>query len=540
MIALRVCWSVGTTWLASWFRPIAASTAEKASSTGRPAATNAPKATIRIAIVSGSAVSSTRLMSLANRASTSCSEEACPNSSTIRLSCLVCTRSTAARIGAIFSFAFSALPLTSNCTSAECRSRDTRPAPGFPSGETMLLTAGCFESVWTTSATAAENAGCLNVARCDWTSTLSRAGILKSAASRICSARRDSPFAIAHGFICFAPTAPPTTTARTENAIHPKAARFQCEALQRPARPERFMASITHSLARRRAPQIRRHVAFSIAESTKAASGETTDLRFFPDAAGSAAREPLTHDHATAAPRPAVASAPWARAYGSCAEGSERDRRAPRHAGLARGLVARRVRRRRRGVLGGGSVAEAGGAPRVPPRPRERARVDGRAARGGRTDRRLTRDVRRVARVAAEPEGAARAAARRDGVRLQPRRSPRRQRRSPHRSVGRDLRRADRGSRRADGRAVRAVQPARRLRAPHPRQATPRRRPRLPCEPRDQPARRHAGRPARRRDRARPREPQAGGAPAADRGAGRERLRRLEAVPRDGTGRRCP
>ena len=45
-----------------------------------------------------------------------------------------------ARIGAIRSLAFSALPLTSNWTSAEWRSRDTSPARGWSIGETMLVT----------------------------------------------------------------------------------------------------------------------------------------------------------------------------------------------------------------------------------------------------------------------------------------------------------------------------------------------------------------------------------------------------------------
>ena len=91
----------------------------------------------------------------------------------------------------------------------------------------MLVTSGWPASVWTTFATADAKAGLSAVAQADWTRTLSRAGILKFPASRICSARRDSPFAIPHGFICRAPTAPPTITASTAKASHPKAARFQ-------------------------------------------------------------------------------------------------------------------------------------------------------------------------------------------------------------------------------------------------------------------------------------------------------------------------
>jgi hypothetical protein len=55
-----------TTWLTNALRPVAASTAENASSTGSPAATRAPNATSRIASVSGSEVYSARLMSSAN------------------------------------------------------------------------------------------------------------------------------------------------------------------------------------------------------------------------------------------------------------------------------------------------------------------------------------------------------------------------------------------------------------------------------------------------------------------------------------------
>ena len=67
MIAPSVCSSVGTMWLASLFSPVAARTAEKASSTGRPAATSAPNATTRIATVSGNEVNSARRISLAKR-----------------------------------------------------------------------------------------------------------------------------------------------------------------------------------------------------------------------------------------------------------------------------------------------------------------------------------------------------------------------------------------------------------------------------------------------------------------------------------------
>src|SRR5262245_62936372 len=159
------------------------------------------------------------------------------------------TPSIAARTAAILSFAVSALPLTSNWTSAEWRSRETRPAFGCSIGETMFMTFACCESVRTTPATADANAGSPTATVLDWTSTLSRAGRLKPARSRIRSACRDSPFVYAHGFSCLAPTAPPTTIARTAIASQPKAAVFQCPELQRPARPARLTLTGAPSLA---------------------------------------------------------------------------------------------------------------------------------------------------------------------------------------------------------------------------------------------------------------------------------------------------
>src|SRR5436190_16211864 len=156
------------------------------------------------------------------------------------------TPSIARRIGSILSSAVSALPRTSNCTSAEWRSRETRPAFGCSIGETTFVTFAWCESVSTTPATAEANAGSPTVVARDRTRTLSRAGRLKPARSRICSARRDSPFVYAQLFSCFAPTAPPTTIARTATASHPKAAVFQCAELQRPARPAR-LTSLTRA-----------------------------------------------------------------------------------------------------------------------------------------------------------------------------------------------------------------------------------------------------------------------------------------------------
>jgi uncharacterized membrane protein AbrB (regulator of aidB expression) len=130
MMALTVCSSVGSRWLASKFRPIAASTALNASSTGNPAATIAPNARIRIRIVSGSDVNSARVMSFPKRSLMAWFAEASPNSATITLGFPAWAWSTAFMIGAIFESAFSASPLTSNWTSAEWPSTDTNPDVG--------------------------------------------------------------------------------------------------------------------------------------------------------------------------------------------------------------------------------------------------------------------------------------------------------------------------------------------------------------------------------------------------------------------------
>ena len=159
--------------------PVTARTAENASNTGRPAAISAPKAIRRIAIVRGSDVSSALPMSRSMRLLIAYSDEAWPNSSMITLGLPACTRSTAARIGAILSCAFSALPLTSNWTRIECRSLEISPAAGWSIGETMLVTFGSSESVCTSPATAALNGSSLTVQVRVCTSTLSRAGILK-------------------------------------------------------------------------------------------------------------------------------------------------------------------------------------------------------------------------------------------------------------------------------------------------------------------------------------------------------------------------
>ena len=90
--------------------------------------------------------------------------------------------SIAARIGAILSFASSALPLTSNWTSAECRSREIEPGVRMVDRrDDVRRRSAAARASATTPPTAAANAGSSTVAVCDCTSTLSRAGMLEVA-----------------------------------------------------------------------------------------------------------------------------------------------------------------------------------------------------------------------------------------------------------------------------------------------------------------------------------------------------------------------
>jgi hypothetical protein len=140
MIALTVCSSVGTRWLARRFTPIAARTAENASRTGSPAATIAPKATTRMRMVSGSDVYSARFMSPPKRFSSALFADASPNCATITLGLPACAWSTAFMIGPTLSCASSGSPLMSNWTSSECWSSEISPAFGWSMGETMFVT----------------------------------------------------------------------------------------------------------------------------------------------------------------------------------------------------------------------------------------------------------------------------------------------------------------------------------------------------------------------------------------------------------------
>ena len=73
-------------------------------------------------------------------------------------------------------------------------------------------------------------------------STFSVAGWVRPARSSIPSAVAASPEANSESFIWTWPAMLPTSIAATAKTSQPKSARFQCSALQRPARPARFSA----------------------------------------------------------------------------------------------------------------------------------------------------------------------------------------------------------------------------------------------------------------------------------------------------------
>ena len=96
-----------TTWLASADRPIVASTPEKASSTGSPAATSAPNAISRISSVTGTVEYSARWKSFVSVLFSSWVELANPNSATVNPGWRSWTCATASSTGCTFLSALS-------------------------------------------------------------------------------------------------------------------------------------------------------------------------------------------------------------------------------------------------------------------------------------------------------------------------------------------------------------------------------------------------------------------------------------------------
>src|SRR5438270_82928 len=107
------------TWLTRFETPTDASTAEKASSTGTPAATNAPKASNRMRNVIGSDIFSAREKSFPMVALSAWFALAPPSSSTTKPGCACWTAATASSTGCTRLSAVVPSPRRSNWTSSE-------------------------------------------------------------------------------------------------------------------------------------------------------------------------------------------------------------------------------------------------------------------------------------------------------------------------------------------------------------------------------------------------------------------------------------
>jgi hypothetical protein len=197
--------STGSNWLVNPTSPSVASTAVSASRTGMPAATRAPKATIRIASVSGIERNPARCRSFVKLSLNSFSELASPNCSTTNAGCAACAFSTVSIIGCTLSRASSGSPATWKSISAERPSAETRFTFSSFSGERTAVTSFVASSRRTTSATVSLNGASLAVSDDDWTSTRSPAGCSHSS-SRIPAMRPDSPAPASAGSSSFMPT----------------------------------------------------------------------------------------------------------------------------------------------------------------------------------------------------------------------------------------------------------------------------------------------------------------------------------------------
>ena len=224
------------TWLTSCESPIEPSTAEKASRTGTPAATKAPKANRRIRNVIGTESDSAFLKSLPIVSFSSCVELARPNSAIVKPRRCCCSPATASSSGCTRLSAVSDLPRMSNSTSCAWRSFETSPAAPVR----RCWTCGIVRRRAMTDCTVERKAGSEAVSVDDLTSTLSFAGVLKPASPRICSARAVSPVDCSAIDSLCVPTARPSAIATITTTIQSAVAVFQCPALQRPARAARL------------------------------------------------------------------------------------------------------------------------------------------------------------------------------------------------------------------------------------------------------------------------------------------------------------
>ena len=232
--------STGDSWLNSETRPIVPNTADRASSSGRPAATSEPKATMRISSVTGSDSVSAFLKSSSKTSPSALPALASPNCSMRRSGFARCAAATAASGASTRSSVTSKSPASWKETSAERPSFAIWPALPAAKGDWTWVTCSVFVRRRSTSATAALNAASRVVASPrDCTRTVSSAWRGKWSNIAL-SARPASPGPFSCQTKVFRPAAPPPTAAMATKASQPKMAILRCAALQRPARAAKF------------------------------------------------------------------------------------------------------------------------------------------------------------------------------------------------------------------------------------------------------------------------------------------------------------
>ena len=214
--------------------PIVAITAVRASSSGTPAATRAPKANSRMIRVIGRDVTSALPKSSWTFLLICSSVLASPNSPSVKPGCAACTSSTACTAGLTRSDASVSLPAISKRSSAACPSLEIRFAFAGASGLWKFWVWGTAASFRCTSTATRRNSGSVAVASLLWISTISWA--CSGAASAMAwSARPDSPTPVSLCCRVLVPTALPMNKATSTNASHPQIAVLRCCALHMPA-----------------------------------------------------------------------------------------------------------------------------------------------------------------------------------------------------------------------------------------------------------------------------------------------------------------
>ncbi len=210
-----------------------------------PAATSAPKTTMRMMSVTGMDSSPAFLRSSRKAASISFSPLT-PKEPMNTSGLAAFASPTAAMTGSIFVRASSGSPVISKSMSAACPAWPTWPAFSGSSGDWTSVTTSTAETLVITSSTAAVNAGSLTVSVSLWMSTLSPAGCTNSS-WRSLSIRPDSPTPEVACSILVVPLTMPRAKATTTKPSQPKIAVLRCCALHRPIRPARLVDGLPSS-----------------------------------------------------------------------------------------------------------------------------------------------------------------------------------------------------------------------------------------------------------------------------------------------------